>query len=298
MLAGIFQQLTACAGHSASLAKSITREIHTLMIDRGVVNPYALVEAPRALFEMSTLPLFSPLLSQTPDGDGHGVFVIPGFGASDQSTFLLRGFLDSKGYKTTGWRLGRNLGLARLGGMSELLAPFLEFQAKRNEKITIVGWSLGGVHARRIARERPDLVRQVICLGSPIHALPAMDEGWEVYEKVDGAIMNNEALAEIGDFSMPPSTPSTAIFSKSDGVVPWQFSRELDAKNTDNIEIFSSHIGLGVNPSVFYIIADRLSQPDDKWRKFDMQHWKHRLALGILDPIGRILQSGFMTAQA
>ena len=262
------------------------------MDSQASINPYALLEAPRALWEMGSLPLSLPILNQIPRGDGHGVFVIPGFGASDSSTFLLRQFLDSKGYQSSGWQLGRNLGLSRLGGMSELLAPFREFQQQRLDQISIVGWSLGGVHARRIARECPKLVRQVICLGSPIHGFPIDTPVWPVYERVDGTVMDNEELAEVLDISIPPRTPSTAIYSKSDGVVPWQIAMELQSEHTDNVEVFGSHIGLGVNPSVFYIIADRLSQAADAWQKFNADDRKHRTALGLLDPIGRMIQAG------
>jgi pimeloyl-ACP methyl ester carboxylesterase len=262
------------------------------------INPFAFLEAPRALWEMSSLAFAGPILNQTPRGDGHGVFVIPGFGASDSSTYLLRQFLDSRGYQASGWGLGRNLGLSRLGGMRELLAPFREFQQQKGDRISIIGWSLGGVHARRIARECPDLVRQVICLGSPIHAFPMDMPIWPVYERVDGTVMDDEQLAPILDISISSPTPRTAIFSKSDGVVPWQIAVELKSDHTDNVEVFGSHIGLGVNPSVYYIIADRLSQPADGWRKFKADSWKHRAALGILDPIGRmILASLFDTEE-
>jgi pimeloyl-ACP methyl ester carboxylesterase len=256
------------------------------------INPFALFEAPRALLEMSSLALALPILNQMPRGDSHGVFVIPGFGASDSSTFLLRQFLDSKGYQTSGWQLGRNLGLKRLGGMPELLAPFLEFQQQHQHQISIIGWSLGGVHARRIARACPKLVRQVICLGSPIHGFPIDTPVWTVYERVDGTVMDNEELTSVADISIPSKTPSTAIYSKSDGVVPWQIAMEQQSEHTDNVQVFGSHIGLGVNPSVFYIIADRLSQTADAWQKFNADTRKHRTALGILDPIGRMIQAG------
>ena len=181
--------------------------------------------------------------------------------------------------------------------MDELLRPFLAFQKQVDSKVSIVGWSLGGVHARRIARERPELVRQVICLGSPIHALAVGMRVWRIYERVHGAVMDNEHLARVQEFSLPPATPSTAVYSKSDGVVPWQIAMELEGEHTDNVEVFGSHIGLGVNPSVFYILADRLSQPADRWQKFNPDHWRHRLALGLLDPIGRMIQAGLFSQE-
>lgn len=261
-------------------------------------NPFALFEASRALSEMGALAFFLPLLDQLPKGDGHGVFVIPGFGASDRSTYFLRNFLKAKGYQTSGWELGKNLGLDNVQGMNSLLDSFLDFQQPLNAPVSIIGWSLGGVHGRRIAKRLPALTRQVICLGSPIHAFPDHNQGWQVYEKVNGRVMNNETVAGLTDISLPPSIPCTSIYSKSDGVVPWQIAKEMDSEHTDNIEVCGSHIGLGVNPAVFYLISDRLAQPAKQWQQFDETKLRHRLALGVLDPVGRLLQSDLMIKKA
>ncbi len=252
-------------------------------------NPFALLEAPRAIAEMGSIPLSLPILANTQPGDGHGVFVIPGFGASDRSTFLLRRFLEYKGYQVSGWGMGRNLGMDRSGGIDRLMDKFTAFQRKTGAKVSLIGWSLGGVHARRIARLKKSGVRQVICLGSPINDLPADTRVWQVYERVNGQVLDDQAIRNITrHYYAPIEVPSTSIYSKSDGVVPWQFSLERSAARRDNIEVVASHIGLGVNPSVLYIIADRLAQPEGQWQAFEDGKWSNRLALTLLNPLGAL----------
>jgi pimeloyl-ACP methyl ester carboxylesterase len=253
-------------------------------------NPFALLEAPRALAELASIPFATPLLSQSRRGDNHGIFVIPGFGATDQSTFVLRRFLDLMGYRTSGWGLGRNLGIEPAGVTGRLIEHFLSFQQKVQGKVSLIGWSLGGIHARRIARLEAPLVRQVICLGSPINGVPESSRVYRVYNRANGNMLQDDALRKIViQGNSPLSVPCTSIYSKSDGVVPWQFSVDKNAIQSDNIEIVASHLGLGVNPSVLYIIADRLAQPTGEWQRFDRRHWRNRAALALLNPLSTLL---------
>jgi len=255
-------------------------------------NPFALLEAPRALAELGSIPFATPLLSQSRRGDNHGIFVIPGFGATDQSTFVMRRFLDLMGYQTSGWGLGRNLGIEPAGGIEKLLEQFRAFQHRVEGKVSLIGWSLGGVHARRIAGLEAPFVRQVICLGSPINGAPKNSRVYRVYSRVNGDVRRDEALKRfVLQNNRPLQVPCTSIYSKSDGVVPWQFSIENNATQSDNIELVASHLGLGVNPSVFYIIADRLAQPDGEWQIFDRSHWRNRSVLALLNPMGTLLSA-------
>lgn len=234
----------------------------------------------------------SPILNQIPAGDGHGVFIIPGLGASDRSTFFLRRFLECKGYQCSGWGLGRNLGVERSGGVNQLNDKFIEFQTRTGGKVSLIGWSLGGVHARRIARLHKNLVRQVISLGSPINGPPIDTKVWEAYQQLNRRVVNFDRT-EHGSSRLFKTIeiPSTSIYSKSDGIVPWRLSLEKDAVQADNIEVVASHIGLGVNPAVFYIIANRLALPDKQWKQFNPKLWKNRLALTALDPLGALIQT-------
>jgi pimeloyl-ACP methyl ester carboxylesterase len=231
----------------------------------------ALTELPRAMFEFGSLPWASPLLMRAPRGDGHPVLVLPGFMASDYSTATLRRYLDKLGYETFGWELGRNLGPKAIGADGEhLMARLAEIYAQTGQKVTLIGWSLGGLMARLIARRQPDFVRQIITLGSPIGGSPKATNAWRAYQLLTGQKVSDEkAQAQIGESQSQTPVPSTAIYSKADGVVAWQICLEPESELTDNIEVQGSHCGLGVNPVVLYAIADRLAQDDGKWARFD-----------------------------
>ena len=133
----------------------------------------ALTELPRALVELGALPWAVPLLATAPRGDGHPVLVLPGFVTSDRSTTILRGFLNGQGYDAHAWELGRNLGPKAIGHQGEkLIARILEVHQATGKKVSLVGWSLGGVMARLVAKRIPHAVRQVITLGSPFSGSP------------------------------------------------------------------------------------------------------------------------------
>src|SRR6201982_2041110 len=139
----------------------------------------------RALHEFGAFLGALPLLSLAPRGDGHPVLVLPGLVASDASTRALRSFLTSKGYAVSGWRQGRNYGL-RDGVQHAMVDLVQELNDKHGRKISLVGWSLGGLYARQLAKMMPDRVRQVITLGSPFAGNPRSTTAWRVYEWARG----------------------------------------------------------------------------------------------------------------
>ncbi|HEY8120016.1 MAG TPA: alpha/beta fold hydrolase [Myxococcota bacterium] len=206
------------------------------------------LEAPRALFEAGSLAPALPWLANAPRGDGHAVLVLPGYLASDVSTRILRAFLRDRGYATHGWGLGRNRGpnASLLGALRARLTAL-----SGGGRVSLVGWSLGGVFARELAKAEPERVRTVITLGSPF-----------------GARAEHRAA---------PPVPATAIYSKSDGIVPWESCRELPGARTENIELVGSHCGLGVHPLALFAIADRLAQPERAWKPFDRSRWRGAL---------------------
>lgn len=232
----------------------------------------ALTELPRALAEFGSLAWSAgALLASAPRGDGHPVLVLPGFMTSDTSTRVLRRFLRTTGHDAHTWNLGRNLGPRAIGHDGEhLVARLREIHDATGQTISLVGWSLGGVMARLLARKAPDAVRQVITLGSPFAGSPRTTKVWKLYELMSGTKIDDaQTRAHMADVSAPPSVPCTAIFSKTDGVVAWQSCREVETAIAENIEVRGSHIGLGVNPSVLYAIADRLAQPEHRWQPFN-----------------------------
>ena len=220
----------------------------------------------RAMWELGALPLALPwLMARVPRGDGHSVLVLPGLLASDTSTAPLRRFLSGRGYDVMGWGLGRNLG-PREGVMHGMRASLRRLHEKSGRKVSVIGWSLGGVYARELARAAPDEVRQVITLGSPLYGSPeGSSNAWGVYKWASGK--HEIDPGERGDG--PPPVPTTSIYTRGDGIVGWGCSIEKKGPLTDTIEIVgASHLGLGVNPLVLYAVGDRLAQPEDSWTHF------------------------------
>lgn len=226
------------------------------------------------LAEMSLLPAAELPLRLAPTGDGHPVIVCPGFLTSDRATGFLRRFIRSKGYRVYGWNLGRNLGPGAEGDVVDQLSDWVvNVYRQSRRRVSLVGWSLGGVMARELAKRMPDTIRQVVTLGSPISGQPETSTISWVYERIAGPLETSDEMKTLMDnIRRPPEhVPSTAIFTKSDGIVPWRGCIEPEAAHTDNIEVRASHCGLGVNPFVFFAVADRLALPENQWSRFDRE---------------------------
>ena len=224
-----------------------------------------LLEA-RAIAELAAFFSMLPLLRLAPTGDGHPVLVLPGLAASDLSTQPLRAFLTDRGYRAHGWKLGRNLG-PRPGVEAGILARLAELHERYKRKVSVIGWSLGGVYARELARRASGQVRSVITLGSPFAGEPRASNAWRLYELASGRRADDWPRRE--RMKEPPPVPATAIFSRTDGIVAWQGCLEREGPSSENIEVEGSHSGLGHNPLVLYALADRLAQPEGQWRPFD-----------------------------
>ncbi len=244
-------------------------------------SPLLLLFEGRAALELGSLPLWWPVLKRQPRGDGHPVLVLPGFLASSRSTAPLRWYLQNRGYSPHRWRLGRNYGYDR--GLHEKMADRVADLARRHgRKVSLVGWSLGGVYARELAKEAPDLVRQVITLGSPFRGGARSSRVRKLYELVTGedpAAIEDEFIQRL---ETPPSVPTTSIYTQSDSIVSWPASLErLDHDRIENIGVFAAHFGLGVNPAVWIAIADRLAQPEDAWQPFEPTAYRRYLYTGV-----------------
>ena len=258
------------------------------MNDRVYPRPdrrLVLAEGPRAVLEIGSLMATAPYLYQAPRGDEHPVLVLPGLGGSDNSTTVLRGFLRSLGYRAQPWNLGTNRG----PGMPDLLDNLINrldevFGAHGEQKVSFVGWSLGGVYARLLAHLYPEKVRQVITLGSPFAGHPRSTTVYPLAAAIRNAPSEPRPVNHLRALAGTPlpGIPSTAVFSKTDGIVPWQVATQPPSEIAENVEVYASHMGLGFNPTVLYAVADRLSNPDGVWRPMQRTGFK-RLMYGPAD---------------
>jgi pimeloyl-ACP methyl ester carboxylesterase len=229
--------------------------------------PLYLTEPLRAGVEYGMYLACAPLLAALPRGDGHPVLVLPGLLATDSSTNPLRWILRMLGYPVQGWLLGRNLGPTERA-VTGLRRRLDELTARHGRRLTIIGWSLGGIYARELARQAPDDVRQVITLGSPFRlATSDQTRAHRVFESYSHMHVEKwELPLEHG--SKPLLAPTTSIYSKLDGIVSWQACLNDPSPSTENIEVYASHLGLGHHPAVIWAVADRLAQPEAGWQPF------------------------------
>jgi pimeloyl-ACP methyl ester carboxylesterase len=234
---------------------------------------YSLIEG-RALLEMALLPALAPLLAMTPRGDGHPVLLVPGFTAGDATLVGLRLFLKSRGYHVETWGFGQNTGFKLK--FSHALEQKVRFMHHRHgRKVSLVGWSLGGVYGFYTAHNAPECVRSVVSLGSPMRFSPETFQTRAVvraiYRYMSHPMGPVAHLAHVRSkvLKAPPPVPSTCIYSLTDGVVPPQSARiETKDGEHENIWVPGSHLGLGFNAAVMYILADRLAQPEGAWQPF------------------------------
>lgn len=231
----------------------------------------------RAPWELwSVLPSW-PWLARAPAGDGHPVIVFPGLSASDGSTLPIRAYLQNLGYDISGWNQGYNFG-PRAGILQTAKRQVMDTCNATGEKVALVGWSLGGIYARELAKELPDHVRSVVTMGTPFSGSHTSTNAWKLFELTSG----KDITRELQQFDLPaaPPVPTTSIFSRTDGIVAWPASIQKPSKanpRTENIEVIASHIGLGLNPSAWWALADRLAQPEGQWKPFERHNALQRM---------------------
>ncbi len=214
----------------------------------------AATEPVRALASAGAFAAGLPLLQLACRGEPHPVLVLPGLGASDLSTRVLRIWLRRLGYPVVGWELGRNRGPTQ--EIRDALPRLLDrLAAEHGTAVSIVGQSLGGIFARSLARRAPRQVRQVISLGSPFGSRSSL--------------------------AAPLLIPSTAVYSRWDGVVDWRACRQRVGPHSENVAVHASHLGMGHDPAVLWVVADRLAQPRHDWQPFRPPS---RFGLGVLFP--------------
>jgi pimeloyl-ACP methyl ester carboxylesterase len=220
----------------------------------------------RAPLEFAASMAAWPVLANAPRGDGHSVIVYPGFMANDSSTAPMRRLLRWLGHDVHGWTQGRNAG-ARPEVLDGAVEKLLQLYERDQQRISLVGWSLGGLYAREVAKRAPHAVRCVVTLGSPFAGPQRASNAYGLYRVLNwrkpGVPISRDALRT------PPPVPTTSIYSRSDGVVAWQCSMQPPGTLAESIEVQASHLGLGVNPLSLYALADRLAQAEGRWAPFE-----------------------------
>jgi pimeloyl-ACP methyl ester carboxylesterase len=223
----------------------------------------------RGLLELNASMLLSPLLARARRGDGHSVLVLPGLLASDLSTALLRRYLDGLGYRSHAWGLGRNIaGVYKTRGLlrRRLAAIHHESQCK----VSLVGWSLGGIYARDLALHLPQMVRCVVTMGSPFAGDITATNARRIYEVLSGETLQSANIEDLQALAGDLPVPTTSIYSRADGIVNWRTCLVRRSDRAENIEVYlASHIGLGVNAAVLWAVADRLAQAEGEFTQFD-----------------------------
>ncbi len=247
---------------------------------------HSVMELGRIFLEASSGCLLRPLLRALPMGDGHSVMTLPGFMGADGSMASLRKFLDRQGYAGMPWGQGRNvpeegmndmeqaLGFRRT--MEETLAQSLKTEMRRTgRRVSLVGWSLGGLYAAGLAHRYPDLVRQVVTMGTPFGD-PRATSIYSLMQRVYRSEVTAEMLDEWVGFTFAGelTVPITALYSLSDGFVGAGIARVPEHPLMENIAVMASHVGFPFNPLVRFLLAERLAQVENQWRPYQRMSLK------------------------
>ena len=168
--------------------------------------------------------------------------VVPGFVANDRTTLGLQRALGEAGYRVTGWGMGLNTGV-KPDTLDRLAGRIAAFGG--GEKVILVGWSLGGIFAREVAKVRPDLVAKVVTMGSPFSGDPHANNVWRLYELIAGHKVDNPPIDSV--LGEKPPVPTLAIWSRRDGIVAVASARGEPGESDRQVELDCSHMGFAVS---------------------------------------------------
>lgn len=181
-------------------------------------------------------------LGERGPADGPKLMVVPGFLATDRTTLGLQRALALAGWRVTGWGMGLNRGVGA-GTLRDLAARIEAFGGER--PIVLVGWSLGGIYAREVAKARPDLVSHVVTLGSPFSGDPRGNNVWRLYERIAGHPVDAPPIDAMP--AQKPSMPTLALWSRRDGIVAVACARGEAHESDRHVELDCSHMGFAVS---------------------------------------------------
>jgi pimeloyl-ACP methyl ester carboxylesterase len=199
-----------------------------------------------------------PRLLTAPRGVGHPVVDIPGWKAPEASGAPLRAYLRALGHDARGWGFGTNTGDPRRD-VERLSTRVRQLADEVGSPVSLLGWSLGGVLAREVARRHPEAVRRVVTYGTPVVGGPAFTAVARAYAPEAGAAART--VAERLDAASPVRVPLTVVYSRRDGIVSWRACIDRSSLDVEHVEVFSTHLGMGIDPDVWRLVADRLARP-------------------------------------
>ncbi|MGJ8593187.1 MAG: alpha/beta hydrolase [Aquaticitalea sp.] len=214
----------------------------------------------RSLLEWASIYAIYPFIPKRMEGKGKPVLLIPPYLGDDYSTSFVRKYLKSLGFHTYKWDMGFNM--VKSHYIPRLEEKLDDIYQQHNEKVSIVGWSGGGIFAKIMANRHPNQVEQILTIGSPIWGV--MDMKTPVYGLLEffrGKSLKERNARFLAELEPIPDVPITCIYTKTDGLVPWKHCMEAESyrKNIKNIEVYGSHSGLGANASVLLLTANALS---------------------------------------
>lgn len=197
----------------------------------------------------------APQLIGAPRGDGRPLMLLPGYYASEMSMVPLKGYLEHLGYDVSHWGLGRNMG--DVGAYADHLAG--ELREQGDAPVSLIGWSLGGAISRRLAREHPDLIREVITMGTPVGGVPRDGMAGQRFSRESGTDMDQLEATLHQRNLIPITQPLTVIYSDNDGVVPSNIAVDHYNDHANHVKVDSTHLAMGVSARIWRIIADQLA---------------------------------------
>jgi pimeloyl-ACP methyl ester carboxylesterase len=170
-------------------------------------------------------------------------------------------------YRVYGWGLGRNIGPTAecVRGLGMRVDELLE---RYDRPVSVIGWSLGGIFARKLGRERPAAVRQVITLATPFRIVrESQSRAQHSFRRFSHLHVEDFSIPLVSETG-PLPVPATSIYSPLDGVVAWRACLDGSAPHAENVAVLASHLGMGHHPAAIYAVADRLAQPQGCWTQF------------------------------
>jgi len=219
----------------------------------------------RAVTEWTSMFWLYPFIPKHKSKKSKPILLMPPYLGNDNSTIFVRKYLKSIGFKTYKWNLGVNMINSK--SLPKLIEKLDEIYEKHQEKVSLVGWSGGGIFAKIIANRYPEKVEQLITIGSPVWGVKNMKTPIvKTLEFVRGAKLRERNLKFIKELEEIPTVPITCIYTKTDGLIPWKNCMEAETFRDDikNVEVFGSHCGMGANATVLLTVANALNSNLEK----------------------------------